>query len=172
MPLTPNFSVSQTGLSPSVVTLTDDSTGGDVSVTQRRVYFQTSTGDYLVQSGTTTQYEPWSYADSSASFDILSTDQSLSITVQWLDVTDVVLYTLTQVFCFPQYNKNFFYFLIQNQALTPSILQDATYFSNIATYWMNIIGAINAIEIGADIAASQNCLNRATFMMQNQQDFF
>lgn len=172
MPLSPAFTISQSALSPGVITATDTSGGADVSVTQRRIFFQTSQGTYLVQSGTTTQYEPWPLADVSDSWNVLTSDQALSITVQWLDVSNTVLYTLTQVFCLPQYNKNFFYFLIQQQALTPSIIQDSNYFSNLSTYWMNITGAIQAIEIGADVSASQNCLSRATYMMDNQQMFF
>lgn len=172
MPITPAFTASQSGLTPNIVTLTDDSTGSDVNITQRRVYFQTSQGTYVVATGTSTSYMPWSYADSSQAFNILTVDLALAVTVQWLDSSDTVLYSLTQLYCFPQYNKNFFYYLIQQQALTPSIYQDTPYMNNLANYWVQIIGAINAVEIGADISASQNNLNKATFMMQNQADFF
>ena len=172
MPITPAFTASQSGLSPTVVTLTDDSTGSDVNITQRRVYFQNAYGSYVVASGTSTQYMPWSYADSSQAFNILTVDLSLAITVQWLDSSDTVLYSLTQLYCFPQYNKNFFYYLLQNQALSPWIYQDNPYNGNLALYWVNIIGAIQAVEIGADISASQNCLNRATNMMNNESMYF
>jgi len=172
MALTPAFTISQSALTPGVVTATNTATGTDAAVTQLRIYFQTTSGTYLVVSGTTTDYESWALADVSDSWDILDTDQSLSVTVQWLSVANAVLYTLTQVFCLSQYNKNFFYYLVQQQALTPSILQDSNYFSNMATYWMNITGAIQAVEIGADIAASQNCLDRATYMLDNSNLFF
>lgn len=172
MPITPSFQISQSSVNAALITATDDSSGSDVAITQRRIYFQTSIGTYLVESGTTTDYEQWAYADSSDTWEILTTDEALSITVQWLDVSNNVLYSLTQVYCLSQYNRQFFYYLVQQQALTPSIIQDQTYFSNMATYWMNIIGAIKAVEIGADIAASQNCLNRATYMMTNQSLFF
>lgn len=166
------FTISQSALSPSNVTATDTSTGVDAAITQRRIFFQTTQGTYLVESGTITSYEQWALANTSETWNILTTDQALSITVQWLDVSNNVLYTLTQVFCLAEFNKQFFYYLIQQQALTPSILQDTNYFSNIATYWALITGAIQAIEIGADINASQNCLNQATNMMTNQQLFF
>lgn len=172
MPITPSFSISQSSLSPNIVTATDTSTGSDAAIASRRIFFQTAQGTYLVEDGVTTDWNSWNYADAAESFDILDTDQSLAITVQWLSVANAVLYTLTQLFCLPQYNKNFYYYLIQQQALTPSILQDTVYFSNIATYWQNIIGAINAIEIGADIAASQNCLDRATLMKDNESKYF
>ena len=172
MPLTPAFTVSQSGLTPQSITVTDSSTGSDVAVTQRRIYFQTAFGTYLVEDGTLTSYETWSYADASATFDVLDTDHALSITVQWLNVGGTVLYTLTQLFAFPQYNKNFFYYLIQLQALTPKVIQDKNYFANMATYWMNIVGGIQAIEIGADISASQNCLDAASYMKDHQEKYF
>jgi len=170
--MTPAFTVSQSAISPENVTVTDTSTDITGSITQRRVFFQTTQGTYLVQSGTTTDYEQWALADTSDTWNILTTDQALSIIVQWLDVSNAIVETLTQVFCLSQYNKQFFYYLVQNQALTPSILQDTTYFSNMANYWMNITGAIQAVEIGADINASQNCLDRATNMMNNQSLYF
>lgn len=172
MPITPAFTAAQSGLTPSVVTLTDTSTGSDVLITQRRVYFQTNQGAYLVPSGTLTDYATWAYADTSESFDILTVDYALSVTVQWLDSSDTVLYTLTQLYCFPQNLKNFFYYLFQQQALSPIVPLDTNYYLNISTLWSNIIGAIQSVEVGADIASSQNCLNRATYMMQNESEFF
>ncbi len=172
MPLSPAFSASQSGLTPNIVTLTDESSGSDSNVSSRRVYFQRSNGTYVVSASTSTSYMSWSYADSSESFDILTEDLALAITVQWLDNTNTILYELTQLYCFPQYNKNFFYYLFQQQALSPIVVQDTSYYLNLATYWANIIGAIEAIEIGADIANSQNCLNRATYMMNNEAKYF
>ncbi len=170
--LTPAFTISQSALTPNTITATDSSTGSDVAVVKRRIFFQTNLGTYLVTSGDTNDYCDWALANASQSFAVLQQDQALSITTQWLDVSNTVLYTLTQEFCLPQFSKNFFYYLIQQQALTPSILQDTNYFNNMATYWMNITGAIQAIEIGADVSASQNCLDRATYMMNEQQLFF
>jgi hypothetical protein len=172
MPLTPAFTTSQSALTPASVTATDTATGSDAAVTKRRIYFQTQAGTYLVVSGTTTSYEAWALADTSKAWVILDTDQALSITVQWLSAADAILYTLTQVFCFSQYNKNKFYELVQLQSITPGVLQDSNYFSNMAEYWMNITGAIQAIEIGADVAASQNCLDRATNMLDNSNYYF
>jgi len=174
MPLSVSFTISQSALTPGYVTASDTSTGTDAAVTQRRIFFQNSQGQYLTTSGTSSSsaYEEWSYADASETWDLLDEDSALAITTQWLNVSNQVLYTLTQVYCLAEYNKQFFYYLVQQQAITPSILQDTNYAANMATYWMNITGAIQAVEIGADISASQNCLNRATNMMQNQNSFF
>lgn len=171
MPLSTSFTISQSGLSPNTITCNDTSSGSDSSVSQRRIFVQTAYGTYLTGDGTV-NYDSWDYADVSIALAILSEDSAISVTVQWLSGADAVLYTLTQVFCCPQFNKNFFYYLIQQQALTPSVLQDTNYFSNMATYWMNITGAIQAVEIGADISASQACLDRATTMMNNESKYF
>lgn len=172
MAIVPAFTISQSALTPASVTANDTSTGSDAAISQRRIFFQTASGTYLVVSGTTTDYEAWSYADSSETFQVLEEDSAVSVTVQWLNSSNVILYTLTQVFCLSQFNKQFFYYLVQQQALTPSILQDSNYAANMAVYWTNITGAIQAIEIGADVSASQNCLNRATNMMNEQAKYF
>lgn len=172
MPITPAISVSQSALTPGTITIQDVSTGSDGAITQRRAFFQTPQATYLVGSGVTTDYMPWAYADTSESFAVLPSDYALAITIQWLNVGNTVLYTLTQIYCFPQFNKNFFYGLLQQQALQYEIISDQPYFKNLAIFWVNIVGAIQAIEIGADVAASQACLNRATFMQDNQVQFF
>ena len=172
MPLAPAFTVSQSGISPGTITITDTSTGSDSNIFARRVYFQTATGSYIVTSGNTLQYEPWPLSNVSQGFPVLTQDMALSILVQWVDINGNVLYRLSQLFAFPQYNKNFFYALIKLNAITPGDIQDTTYFQNVAQYWMLITGAINAIVIGADIAASQNLFNRATNMMRNEAYYF
>lgn len=172
MPLTPSFTISQSGVDPALVVATDTSTGSDVAITSRRIFFETDNSTYLVPDGTTTDYILWPYSDTFISLDLLDTDQAVTVTVQWLDVSNTVLYTSTEKYCLQEYNKQFFYYLIQQQALTPTIIQDSNYFSNMATYWMYITGALQAILIGADISASQSCLDKATYMMQNQSKFF
>lgn len=172
MALTPAFTIAQSALNPALVVATDTSGGVDAAISQRRIYVQQGNGTYLVPSGVSTDYTAWPYASSSISLNILTVDIGAAITVQWLDVSNAILYTLTQEFPLSYFNKNFLYFLLQQQALSPGIIQDATYFSNLATYWMNITGGIQAITIGADIAASQNCFNRATEMMQNPAKYF
>lgn len=172
MAFSPAFTIAQSALNPALVVATDTSTGSDVNITQRRIYVQQGNGTYLVPTGTSTDYTAWAYASSSISLNILTVDIGAAITVDWLDVSNVVLYSLPQEFPLSYFNKNFFYFLIQQQALSPGIIQDATYFSNLSAYWMNITGGIQAITIGADIAASQNCFDRATEMMQNPAKYF
>lgn len=172
MALNPSFTAGQNPTSPSIVVVVDNSTGSDGSISQRRVFVQDSAGNYLVPSGTTTNYTQWSYADASIALNILQQDTAVSITVQWLDVSNTVLYTLTQQYCLDMFNKQFFYTLVQMQGVTPSIPQDSNYFSNMAIFWATLEGAENAIELASDLSASQNCLNRCTYMQQKQSLFF
>src|SRR4051812_32015248 len=96
MALTPNFVASQAGGTPQNLTLTDSSTGSDGAITQRRIYLVQADGTYLTPSGSTTDYIAWAYANASITIsDILSNDIALSILVQWLSVTNVVLYDKT-----------------------------------------------------------------------------
>ena len=172
MPISPNFSAAQDVLYPNVVILVDTSTGSDSSITSRRVYCRNSNGTYLVPAGTTTDYTVWAYSASTISLDILVVDTALSIRVDWVDDAGETVESLTQQFCFSLFNKQFLYSLVESQGLTPNIVQDTTYFSNLANMWSLTWGAINSVEINDDIAASQNCLNQATYMRQNESLFF
>jgi hypothetical protein len=172
MPLTTSFSVGQPAATPNLIVVTDTSTGSDINVTQRRVYVQTATGSYLVPSGVTTDYTPWSYSDISISLDVLTTDSAVNILVQWMDVSNNILYTENNNYAFTQYNRQFFVYLVQSQGLTPGIVQDVNYFSNSAVLWTMIQAAINAVEYGNNIAAAQNCLNIANNLRLNQNFSF
>lgn len=172
MSFNPNFSVSQTIGAPSIIILTDTSTGSDVGITQRRVYLQLSDNTYLVPTGTTTNYIVWNYADSSIEIDVLNQDEAVSITVQWLSVTNVVLYSKKNLALFSMYNKIFFSGLQGRQASTPNITQDENYYTNRSILWGHIVSAMNAVEIGIDIYGAQNSIDKATYMINNQSEFF
>ena len=77
MPLTPNFSTSQAVGEPSVITVTDTSTGSDAAIASRRVYLVDYEGNYVVAAGTTTAYTPWPLAQTSIDIDCLTEDMAL-----------------------------------------------------------------------------------------------
>jgi len=166
-----SFSVSQSALTPSVVTLTDDSTGTDAQIYARRVYISNSDGDYLTGDGSV-DYDVWAWADNSDDFDILTESTACSIRVDWVNSAGTILYTLTNQYCLAQYSKNFLYYLVQLQGLTPGVVQDSNYSANLAILWANLRGALNSIEVADDISASQECLNRCTYFENNQNLFF
>lgn len=174
MPLTPNIIVEQSAISPANITLVDDSSGSDGAIASRKVSFQNSQGQYLTTAGTfnTPTYEAWSYADASDTWAILSEDMALFISVFWLNGAGATLYTFNDYYALTKYNKNFAVYLGQQQALSPSIIQDTNYQSNWNTFWGYITQSIVMIEEAADISNSQNLMNKATYMRQNQQLYF
>lgn len=171
MSFIPNFTVSQIPATPSNILITDTSTGSDPAITQRRIYLEDSNGNYIVPSGVTTSYIPW-VTTPTKNLDVLSQDSALFIKVEWCDQFGYVLYNMSANYCFSQYNKQYFYYLIQVQSQTYNIIQDNRYWQNMGAYWANIVGAVKAVELGNDIFASQVCLNRATNMMNNATNFF
>lgn len=175
MALTPHFSTEQTVGYPSVVTVVDESTGSDASITQRRVYLVNSEGEYVVPDGTTTDYVQWAYADSEIDIDCLDFDSALDITVQWLDVSNVVLYSKTLLKGFTLYNETFYYSLTQAQATQstpPNVVQDTGYYTNKLILRTLIDSGNQSITYGDDIATAQTMYNQATQMVDNQDYYF
>lgn len=173
MSFTPSFTASQSAASPSTVVFDDDSSGSDVSIASKRLYVTDNDGLPVTPSGTTTDYISWSLSTNPITVsNLLPNDMACAVLVQWLDGGDNVLYELSQDFCFAENNKQFFYYLLQQLALSPNVLQDSNYSTNLSNYWTFITGAINAVEIGDDLSNSQNLLNMATNMLNNQALFF
>ncbi len=172
MSFTPSIQVSQSALTPNIVTVLDNSSGSDGAISQRRVYVQTAQATYLVPSGTSTDYTQWAIANASIALNILTEDQCVNIIVQWLNVSNTVLYSYENQYALSEYNKQFLVYLVASQGLTPGIVQDSNYSGSIATFWTNVIAGINQVEFAADIAGGQNCFSRATFMRLNQANFF
>lgn len=175
MPLTPNFTTSQQAGLPSNVIVTDTSTGSDVAIVARRVYLTNYAGEYVVADGTTTDYTPWPLAQSSISINCLTQDSALQVTVEWVDVAGVVLYTKTSLAGFTLYNLTFYYSLTQGQAAVgnPSyILQDNNYFNNKSKLKTLIDSGNNAITLGYDITSAQECYDLATYLVTNQNLYF
>lgn len=171
MALTPSFSVSQSGTSPGTVTLEDTSSGSDAAISVRRVYVSDSSGTYLT-GNSTVDYDTWLLINTSISLDILTQDTACEIRVDWCNSGGTVLYTETNSYCLAQYAKNFLYSIVQSQAQTPGVVQDTSYFSNLAQMWANLRGAINAVEVASDLSASQASLNRCINYENNESFFF
>lgn len=171
MPLTPAFTVSQSGLTPNSVSVQDTSTGADAAITGRRIYISQADGTYLTGNGTLT-YTVWLLANTSITLAILTEDIGANIRVDWIDVNGAILYTLNNNYPLPEFNQQFTYSLVQQQGLTPGIYQDTNYKGNLAELWVNIVAGINAVTYGNDIAAAQVCFSRATYMRLNENLFF
>ena len=173
MPFSQNFSVAQTPANPQYLILTDTSTGisDPPQFDSRRIYIQDCFGNYIVPTGTTTQYIVWNLEDNPTSIDVLTKDVAVNIKVQWMDGSSI-LCELDNNYCLTEFNKQFLYYLVQLQSSSYNIIQDTRYWDNVGIFWTNIIAAINAVQIGNDIFASQVCLDRASYMAENQFKYF
>lgn len=171
MSLTPNFTVSESIGTPSDLTFTDTSTGSDGTITTRRIYVQMADGTYLVQSGTTTDYEEWSYASSSITLTLLTRSVAANVTVQWLNGTTIV-YTKTILYDFPLFDYVFAYQLTQQQTGNPGIIRDTNYYNNKVKLLVNLDDSEQAISIGSDIYTAQECLDINYDLIQNQNYYF
>lgn len=172
MAIVPNFSVAQPVGEPENVVLVDTSTGSDGAITQRRVYFRTSTGAFLVPSGTSTDYVQWVYSDATLTSNILTADAALDILVQWLDVNNVVLYTSDQIIGFTSYNEDFDYGLTQQLVANPRNIQDDDFFKTKSELRTFIDSGDQAIERASDIVGAQQCYSAATTLRTQSQYYF
>lgn len=165
------ITVSQSATTKSTVTVADVSTGLSGTITQRRIFVSDANSTYLTGDGTV-NYTAWALADSSIPLAILTESIGALIKVQWLDVSNVVVTEYENTYPLSEWDKQFFYYLLELQGLTPGIYQDSNYSGDLALYWSNIIGGDNAVTIGNDIAAAQNCYNRCTEMRTNETKYF
>ena len=172
MALTPVFSTTQPLGDPSEVTVTDDSTGSDAAITQRRVYLQKADESYLVPEGTDTDYIEWSYAEDSIDIDALDKDYALLIIVQWLDVNDVVLYTSSAYTGLTQFNEEFDYQLTQLQAGNPLLVNDGRFFELKSLLRTEIDSGNQALTLASDLYGAQLCYDRATNIRLNASVLF
>ena len=172
MSFLPNFTITQSVGSPNNLVFTDSSTGVDATITKRRIYIKQADGTFLVLTGTTTDYEIWTYSASSITLDILTTDISALVTVEWLNVSNVVLYTKSANYGFTGYNEDFDYTLTQMIASNPLNITDNDFFgfkSQLRTY---IDSGDNAISRASDIYAAQLCYTKANELRTNSVYYF
>lgn len=167
MALSPNFSVSQTFGLPSKVTLADTSTGSDGAITQRRVYLRKPDGTFLVPSGTSTEYIQWSYSASSIIIDALDKDYALSITTQWLNVLNVVLYDKTIPTGLTLYNSTNSYQRTQKLTGNPILINDDDFWERKEALRECIESGNDAILFASDMFAAQQCYDRGTDIRLN-----
>lgn len=178
MAISANFSASQNSGLPSVINLTDTSTGSDTSITKRRVYLLQANGEYLVPSGTTTNYVEWNITNVntreplSTQINVLQKDAALSITVQWLTSSNVVVESKTTSFSFTAYSETFYYGLTQDQVSNPSLVSDTNWYENKMILRVEIDSANQAVVFASDIFSAQAALDRASYIIQNSNFFF
>lgn len=171
MAIVPSISVSQSAGTPQNVTVTDTSSGSYGTITKRRIFMSDCLGNYFTGNGVV-NYDDWALANTSVTLTTLTQNTAANILVQWLDNADVVINEYNNNYPLSQFGKQFFFYLVQLQGLTPGVYQDTNYSGNLALFWANIVGGDNAVTIGNDLSGAQNCYNRATFMQLNESSFF
>lgn len=172
MPLIPNFTATQYVSSPELIVFTDTSSGSDVSVTSRRAYLRKSDGTYLVVTDTITDYMLWPLANTTISYDVLDKDYALTITIEWLDALNVVLYSKTVDYCFSTYSKVYDTKLSKAQVSSPNLLDRENWLSTKFALTTYIRAADDAISLGAGITIAQLSLNKAKFIIDNPKLVF
>jgi hypothetical protein len=99
MPLTPDFTVTQSTVDYRDISFADTSTGSDPAITSRRIFLLKTNGDYLPPG--TPNYTVWPYDDTTIDIDDqIDRDYALLVTVEWLDVDGETLYTASKVCSF------------------------------------------------------------------------
>ena len=178
MAISPSFTMSQNSGTPNIITATDTSVGVDTSITSRRIYLLQSDGTYLVPAGTTTKYSVWAITNTttreplSISLNVLTQDTALSITVQWLNASNVVVATVTNSYAFTAYNETFYYGLTESQVANANLTASTNWYQNKMTLRVELDSATQAIVYASDIFSAQAALNRATYISTNQSFFF
>lgn len=167
-----SFTVTQTAGEESTVTITAVVTGTDVAVTQRRVYLQTNSGEFLVPTGTSTDYTQWAIAASSIDIDCLDKDYGLRVVVQWLNVSNVVLYDSEQFVGVTLYNESFDYLTTQLMASNKLLINDNNFWKNKSKLRTLIDAGNNAITFAEDLDNAQSCYDDATELRVESQYLF
>lgn len=169
-----NFIASQTIGLPSVITLTDTSSGSDILIISRKVAIVNAQGEYITASGITTAaaYTTWAYADATISIDCLDVDTAPNITVYWLNSIGATLYSKTTLYAFTLYGLEGSFQLTQALSAAPMTIQDTNYWMNRMILRCNIDDADLAVSIGGNIYIAQAALERETYLLANQTIYF
>jgi hypothetical protein len=172
MPLVSAFTATQILGEPSIIKLTDASTGSDAAISARRVYLRLANGSYLKPDGVTADYIVWPLGDASLEIDALPSDKAIDITVQHVNSSGVAIYTKTVLCLFTQYTEQFLYDLTQGQTGNPVLVNDGEYKMKKFELLAEIEYALNAVEMANDVYGAQACLDRAQTIIDNAEYYF
>lgn len=177
MAFTGSFAVSQVG-DISALTITDTSSySGEAQGTfaGRRVYLIKVDGTTLVPDGTTTTYVDFPFTDGASITitGVLNTDYALLIEVQWISLAPQPgsLYTAQEIVGLLNYLQQFYSGQISNLSDDPNILNDTNWYNSLSQLQCEIDNAQKAVSDGQQLSA-QNAISRATYLMNNSQNFF
>lgn len=172
MALSPDFATTQTYGYPSRINFQDTSTGSDGAISARRIYLQDKAGNYIVEEGTTTNYEVWPYADSTITLDVLLKDYALNVRVDWVNSGGTVLYTKTVLTLYALYVITFYINLTKYMSANRKLKDNANFYFNFIKLLCSIKQAQDAVLLMDDISSAQAALTRAKNLIDNQPNFY
>jgi hypothetical protein len=172
VPITPNFSITQSSGDLSSVTLTDTSTGSDGALTIRLVYFRKYDGTYLVPSGTTTDYIVWDILDATLDIaDLLDKDYCLDVTVYWF-TGSTATYSKTILSLFTGYGDLFLRQLTQALGANRITITATNFWVNKNKLRVLLDDAAQAVTLLNDQTIATFCLDEAKKLTDNIQTFY
>ncbi len=173
MPITANFSATESLSTLANVTFLDTSTGSDVGLTSRKIFVRLANGNFLTTAGesTTSASEDWDIGDTSITLALLSQSTVANVTVQWL-TGSAITYTKTVLTIWNLYDYIFSFGLIQSQTATPTIINDVSYYSKFFEFITNIWSSEAAVIYGNDLYSSSACLSRNQWLINNADNYF
>lgn len=174
MALTVGFTATQIAGAPAEILFTDTSTGVDAAVVKRRIYISTSSGEFLVESGNSNEYSDWDDfpTTTTITLDVLTQMQAANVVVQWLNVSNAVLYDKTLQYGFTLFGETFDYGLTQLMAANPMLINDNNFWGHKEKLRELIDSGNQSIELASDLYNAQLCYDEATGLMDNSQYLF
>lgn len=174
MPLTPNFSTSESLSSNNLITFVDSSTGSDISLTSRRVAILLANGKWLDTGGsesTTIVYHTWDIGDTSVELNLLTKSTVGNVTVDWMTGATAT-YTKTILCEWDLYDYCFLFGLLSAQTSYPARTDNQGYWQDSFKMITNLFQSEQAVELMDDLYSSSAALDRNYYMITHQNNFF
>lgn len=154
----------------TAATFTDNSTGL-VGVTGRILYLRKFDADYLVPTGTTTDYVVWPIGDTTIDVLVLDKDYCLDVTCAFM-TGSTVGYTFNSLVLFTGYSERFLRTLTQALAGNRTLLTNKNYWNNKNKLRALVDDAEQAVSLINDQTIATFCLDEAEKLTGNIQSFF
>lgn len=172
MPITPNFSTSQSAGTLTSATFTDTSTGSDAGLTGRLITLRKYDGDYLTPTGYTVDYIFWPIASSSLTVaNLLDKDYCVDVNVRWF-TGSTATNTKTILTLFTGYSDVFLRQLTQNAGANRGLIARQNYYENKNKLRTLLDDASQAVSLLNDQTIAQFCLDDAKILTDNISSFF
>lgn len=171
MPFISSFSVTQTG-DCTQFTVNDTSvytTEGTGTFTARKLTIQKSDGTYLTIGATVYNEYVWPFAaGNSLLISSITEDYSFEITLAHTSSSPQPgsVYTKTNAAVLVCYTMSGFYTFAYNMTINPSLEKNYKYVKDVMRLWIEKESAQKS-AIDSDFQASQACLDRAKYIIEN-----